>query len=137
MVTFNLSDSQNSKIFASPPNPTRGAYSPPPFPRPPSCDISRFSFLSGWNVCERFILELWYYHCVVKILEIKNKIDSFHITCLKEIKIMTIEKNFRVTINFYKKVYLLVIACNKKHLLKHGCTSNIHTGENVFCSCYL
>ena len=33
---------------------------------------------------------------------------------------MMVEKNLRVTINFYKKPCLLVVTCNKNDLLKQG-----------------
>ena len=41
---------------------------------------------------------------------------SFQITYIKEIKKKAVEKNLRVTINFYKKLCLPVIIWNKKYL---------------------
>ena len=43
--------------------------------------------------------------------------DFFQIICFKGNKNMVVEKNFRATINFYKKLCLLVFKWNKKHLL--------------------
>ena len=87
-------------------------------------------------------------HCTV-ILEIKKKqkqkqktkkqknTDFFQNTCFKESKILTVEKNLRVTKNFSKILCLPVIAWSKTHLSKHGCISNIDIGEIFFfCSCY-
>ena len=42
--------------------------------------------------------------------------EFFLIACFKENKNMAIEKNRRITINFYKKQCLRVIIWNKKHL---------------------
>ena len=82
------------------------------------------------------------------ILEIKKKqkqkqktkkqknTDFFQNTCFKESKILTVEKNLRVTKNFSKILCLPVIAWSKTHLSKHGCISSIDIGEIFFCSCY-
>ena len=63
----------------------------------------------------------------------KQNTDLFQITCFKEGKNMVVEKNLKVPIKFYKKLCLLVITRNKKHLPKRVVSI---TGENVLCSCY-
>ena len=50
---------------------------------------------------------------------------------------MAVEKNLRVTRNFYKKLtmaysYYMVI----KIFIEANCWNNKHAGENVFCICY-
>ena len=44
--------------------------------------------------------------------------DLFQITCLKKHKNMAVAKNLGVTINFYKKHCLPVVAWNKNNLSK-------------------
>lgn len=56
-------------------------------------------------------------------------------TLFKESKIMAVKKNLRITINFYKKLYLLVITWKKIFIEASG-TNNIHTEKDVFYSCY-
>ena len=55
--------------------------------------------------------------------------------CFKERKNMAVEENLKVTINFYKKQYLNSTSniIWKKTIY---CNNKIHTGENVFYSCY-
>ena len=48
----------------------------------------------------------------------KSSMDFFRITCFKESKNLAVERNFKVTINFYKKLCLPVITWNKKYLFK-------------------
>ena len=48
---------------------------------------------------------------------------------------MAVKKNLRITINFYKKLYLLVITWKKIFIEASG-TNNIHTEKDVFYSCY-
>ena len=41
--------------------------------------------------------------------------DFFQVTCFKERKNMAVEKNLKITINFYKKLCLPLFTRNKKH----------------------
>ena len=50
---------------------------------------------------------------------------------------MVVEKNLRVTIDFYKKQYLPFITRNKKTFIKAGCINNTSTGKKVFRSAIL
>ena len=45
----------------------------------------------------------------------KIKYRRLQITCFKENQNLAVEKNLRVTLNFYKKNYPLVFTWNKKH----------------------
>ena len=58
-----------------------------------------------------------YFNLGISIVEIKNT-NLLQITCFKEHKNMTVEKNLSVTINFYKKHCLLVVTWNKNNLSK-------------------
>ena len=68
-------------------------------------------------VYDSFILDLWYYHPTV-IFEITESTDFFQKTCFKESNNMAVEKNIKVTINFYKKECFPVITWNEKHSSK-------------------
>ena len=69
-------------------------------------------------IYEKFNLELFYSHGTVILKIKKSSMDFFRITCFKESKNLEVERNFKVTINFYKKLCLPVITWNKKYLLK-------------------
>ena len=62
--------------------------------------------------------------------------ELFQMTCLKERKNLVIEKNSRITINFYKKLCLPVIAWNGDHLLKQVVPSTYRLKKTVFNSFY-
>ena len=62
-------------------------------------------------------MELWYLHCTFTLVLVlwrkKLNADLFQ-TCFKEHENMSVEKNLRVTVYFYKKHYLQVVT------LSHG-----------------
>ena len=62
----------------------------------------------------RFILELWHYHCPA-IAEIAWNTDISSQIFFRRKQQHADKKYFRVTINFYKKDCLPVLARNKKH----------------------
>ena len=74
-------------------------------------------------IYDSFIFELWCLHCALTVvLVLRDKICN---TDFNESKNIAVEKNIRVTINFYKKQCFPVIIWNEKIIIEARCTNNM------------